>query len=484
MKFPARFVIAVLCLLFVFPLPALSQSDNCPVLVQQALQSLGELCTGTARNEACYGNRLIDVALREGAGGLSFARPGDIAPLEHIRSFSLSAMTQPEEWGVALLLLQANLPETLPGQNVTMILVGDVLVEDASDSVVTFEVTSSGNINVRSGPGTGNSVLTTLSAGQVVVADGRNAAGDWLRILLEDGSTGWVSASLVSVEGDLSALAEVDSRTDAAGARYGPMQAFYFRAGIGEQQCAEAPPDGILLQTPAGAQRVNLLVNEVSIELGSTVFLRAVPGDSMSVAVVEGSASVTAEGRTVNAVEGTQAVVPLDEAGIASGQPELRPYDIDELAALVGLITVMPEQVDIAGPLTEEEITLLLRGSLVASDYEGDICAEESVTFTHTLNPAPTVDPETVVTTGGMGRVFTVRAGTTVTFTAGGDTQLRRGHAYYLILMEPLGSFFADHFHRSTSPTLTYTFDEDRDFSVSVAGGAGDTITLTISCGG
>lgn len=71
-----------------------------------------------------------------------------------------------------------------------------------------------------------------------------------------------------------------------------------------------------------------------------------------------------------------------------------------------------------------------------------------------------------------------------MTFTAGGDSRLHRGHAYYLILMEPGGAFFRDYFERSTSPTLTYTFDEDRDFSVSVAGGAGDTIELIVRCEG
>lgn len=124
----------------------------------------------------------------------------------------------------------------------------------------------------------------------------------------------------------------------------------------------------------------------------------------MRVAVVEGSARVTTEGIGVNVPAGVQAVIPLGADGVADGSPMLEPYDRDELAALAGLIDVMPEQVAIAAPLTDEEIMLLARGSLVASDYEGDICAEESVTFTHTLNPAPSVDPVTVVTTGSMGR--------------------------------------------------------------------------------
>ena len=34
-------------------------------------------------------------------------------------------------WGVALMRIQANLPDTLPGQNVTMLIFGDVQIQNA-----------------------------------------------------------------------------------------------------------------------------------------------------------------------------------------------------------------------------------------------------------------------------------------------------------------------------------------------------------------
>lgn len=471
-------------LIFLFSLlvrPASAQSDTCPVLVQDALRSLSDLCAGAARNEACYGNRLIDVVARDEAEGLRFSNPGDVEALAKISSFRLSAMIQPDEWGVALMLVQANLPDTLPGQNVTMILAGDLTIEDRGAALVRIEVTSTGNINVRSGPGTGNAVLTTLTRGQVVVADGRNAAGDWLRIVLDDELNGWVSAPLVTSEGDLSTLAEIAPGADGAVVRYGPMQAFYFRSGIGEAQCAEAPPDGILLQTPAGAERITLLVNEARIELGSTVFLTANPGAVMRVAVVEGDANVTAEGRTVRAVAGTQAVIPLDEAGIASGTPELQPYDAAQLASLTVLIGVMPQQVPIAEPPSEEELVLLARGSLTNDGVE--ICAEESVTFERSFGPPS--QPNAVTWAGSIAGLFTVRAGTTVTFTVGGETRLVSSNtSYYLWLVEPDGGPLGGYFERSTARTLTYTFSEDREFRVHVAGTDNTTVTLTVACEG
>lgn len=480
MRIPFLRVVFLVLMLSLLTGGGAAQSETCPALVRDALQSLSTLCAGAVRNEACYGNRLIEVIPREDAENLSFSRPGDIEALAKIRSFRLSAMIQPDEWGIALMLVQANLPDTLPGQNVTMILAGDVVVEDRGAERVRIEVISTGNINVRSGPGTGNAVLTTLTRGQVVVADGRNAAGDWLRVVLDDERSGWVSAPLVTSEGDLSTLAEIAAGDDATALRFGPMQAFYFRSGIGEGQCAEAPPDGILLQTPAGAERITLLVNEARVEIGSTVFLTANPGAVMRVAVVEGDANVTAEGRTVRVVAGTQAVIPLDEAGIASGPPVLQPYDAAELAPLLGLIDVMPEPVAIAEPPSEEELVLLARGSLLRLGVE--ICAQESMTFEQAIGPPS--QPNSTTWAVGLGR-FTVRAGTTVTFTAGGDTRLAGSNtSYYLWLSEPGGGPLGGYFERSTARTLTYTFSEDRDFDVSVAGTNNTTVALTVACEG
>lgn len=481
MKSLSRLLIPfVFALILTLSITSLAQSEVCPALVQQALESLNNLCGGTARNQACYGNRLIDAVPRADIAALEFDEPGDIESLTNIQALNMSAMIQPEEWGVALMRIQANLPDTLPGQNVTMILVGDVTIEDAGAVQVTFEVTSTGNINVRSGPGTNNRALTALTSGQTVIADGRNAAGDWLRIILDDDSSGWVSAPLVTTDGDVMALAEVDARTDAAGARFGPMQAFYFRTGIGETQCAEAPRDGILIQTPSGSQRITLLVNEVSIDIGSTVFLTANPGNTMRAAVVEGDAIISAAGTTVTAVEGTQAVIPLDEAGIAAGAPTLEPYDSDELAPLAGLIDAMPEQVPIAQPLTEEEIILLLRGSLL-STLRGEICAQESMTFSQTLGP-PASEGSTLVGATITGDI-TARAGTTATFTAAGESRLLSGQQYYLRLLGPGGQDRTFEIN-STERVLTHTFTAEQVFQVLVAGTTGDTVEVIISCGG
>jgi pimeloyl-ACP methyl ester carboxylesterase len=68
------------------------------------------------------------------------------------------------------------------------------------------------------------------------------------------------------------------------------MQAFTFRAGLGDAPCAQAPESGILIQTPEGAGQVTLNFNGVEIVLGSTVVLQG--GDqvgSLELAQLEGT---------------------------------------------------------------------------------------------------------------------------------------------------------------------------------------------------
>ena len=79
---------------------------------------------------------------------------------------------------------------------------------------------------------------------------------------------------------------------------------------------------------------VNLNINNVSVELGSTAFLNAMPNETMRIAMLEGQAMVTVEGNTVSVVAGFQAEIPLDENGLANGVPELSPFNSEDFATL------------------------------------------------------------------------------------------------------------------------------------------------------
>ena len=62
-------------------------------------------------------------------------------------------------------------------------------------------------INIRSGPGTQYQVIDGLRAATCMSILGRNPDSSWVYILSEEDQVGWVAASLVSIEGDVTRVA-------------------------------------------------------------------------------------------------------------------------------------------------------------------------------------------------------------------------------------------------------------------------------------
>jgi hypothetical protein len=109
---------------------------------------------------------------------------------------------------------------------------------------------------------------------------------------------------------------------------FGPMQAFYFRSGVDDAPCAEAPNSGMLIQTPEGVASVSIWMDEVVIQMDATAFVQAQPDGTLTINVLEGSATVQAQGETRTVVAGMQVSVPLDEDLGAVGVPgDPQPYD-------------------------------------------------------------------------------------------------------------------------------------------------------------
>ena len=126
-------------LLWLFSLLFLSvavaaQSDTCPPLIYESIVQTNEVCSATGRNQICYGSTAIDVQIRDDAD-ITFAQPGDLSSLTEIESIQTSALDMiNEEFGIALMQVQANVPDAIPGQVVTFLLMGDASVTDtASD---------------------------------------------------------------------------------------------------------------------------------------------------------------------------------------------------------------------------------------------------------------------------------------------------------------------------------------------------------------
>jgi hypothetical protein len=217
---------------------ALAQNNDCPALVQQALQKADQFCQNTGRNQACYGHFAMSAEANPNAANFVFEQSGDVINLTDLKSLQLSPFVQDTgQWGVAIMQVQANLPETLPGQNVTLLLYGDT------------EITPDPN-----------------------------------------------------------------SPT--------PMQAFYLKTGIGLPGCAEAPRNGLLVQTPQGASTINLTINQVEVEMGSTVFFEAQAGREMKVRTVEGAARIENEFGVKTIPAGSETGFEIDEDLVPLSAPE------------------------------------------------------------------------------------------------------------------------------------------------------------------
>lgn len=101
---------------------AAAQSITCPAFVEAAINLVGTTCGELGRNELCYGNNSIDAEFTTAA---QFDLPGDRANLTDL-SRLVTAPLLPDEniWGVAVLSVQADLPDALPGQNARFIVFG------------------------------------------------------------------------------------------------------------------------------------------------------------------------------------------------------------------------------------------------------------------------------------------------------------------------------------------------------------------------
>jgi len=159
-----------------------------------------------------------------------------------------------------------------------------------------------------------------------------------------------VYAGLITSTGDLDSLPVIEAGAPA----YGPLQAFTFQSGADDAQCSEAANSGMVIQTPEGVGKVTFLINEISVQLGSTLYFQAQPGGFLTASVLEGSATITAFDTVRTATAGSQITVPLSADGLVSGPPN-DPVSYD-LALFQGLPLAMLERaITIHEPLTPQE---------------------------------------------------------------------------------------------------------------------------------
>ncbi|MBK8021014.1 MAG: hypothetical protein IPK19_06170 [Chloroflexi bacterium] len=320
--------------LLIFSLPALVQSQDCSTVADEALRSAAS-CIALGPNEICYGHGKVD-SLVNCEEAPEFDSLGDILPIDALCSLRSSAWSDAGEWGLAVMRVQ---PTNTP-QPISMIVIGEVEMQNAASALNALEVRADSDLAVLSGPGSSFETLKTLSAGEVVRANACNCTGNWLRTVLQDGRVGWIPSRQVTVMGDAGSLPVVDRSTPV----YATMQAFTLVTGDQPRACPEVPADGVLVQVPADGE-APLLINGIPIVLSGSAFVQSHPNSEQTITVLSGEAVVTVDQLAAHVPAGTRAVIPMSE-NLASGGIHIEPFDAADVAALP--LALLPEPVEIS----------------------------------------------------------------------------------------------------------------------------------------
>ncbi|MEZ4672134.1 MAG: SH3 domain-containing protein [Anaerolineae bacterium] len=250
------------------------QDATCPDIVNRALSELGQNCDALDRNSACYGYNRVNTTFLEQQPDDFFSKASDRSELLLIDDIATAPLDEVNDtWGMAVMKVQANVPNSLPGQAVTFVLMGDTQVRNdvaPSEAFIPSDpvaVKTIGNANIRSGASTNANVIGSVPSGTDMEADGRSTDSKWVRILYKE-SPGWISTQLLNASVDVAALPVItqESRT--------PMQAFHVTTGVRGASCDQAP-DVLLVQGPENI-KVNLTLNGADIRIGSTIVIQSV----------------------------------------------------------------------------------------------------------------------------------------------------------------------------------------------------------------
>lgn len=270
---------------------AQSPSNTCATVVQEAFNNLGTNCANMPENSVCFGSSEIQVLTFDENLALAFENPADRASLSQIASLQSSDLNVTEnEWGIAVLRTRANLPITLDGQGVVMIMFDDLeLVNEVPEELAYYPEVSV-DVTVQSDtaadmlsfpPNWGNrqsEVIGTVADGDILSVDAISTDGQWLRAeFLYDPTeftsraTAWINVSDIASEGlDLSEVAVITpaSRT--------PMQSLTFMNSFADPQCEEQLPAQLFIQGPSTIES-EITLFSLDIRVTSTMTSYLIP---------------------------------------------------------------------------------------------------------------------------------------------------------------------------------------------------------------
>ena len=115
-----------------------SAEVTCRDLIARAMQASDRSCNQTGPNQACYGNTVVNAQLLPDTLQ-RFSEQGDVVDIDRLVSLSAAPLDLSQQvWGIAVLRLMANMPRSLPGETVTMIVFGNTTIGSQAAGLQSF----------------------------------------------------------------------------------------------------------------------------------------------------------------------------------------------------------------------------------------------------------------------------------------------------------------------------------------------------------
>jgi hypothetical protein len=146
---------------------------TCQELIDRAMQASGDYCNQIGSNQVCYGNNTLTAELVNSTAS-RFSQRGDVISVANLRRLAASPLSlASREWGIAVFKVMANLPRSLPGETITMVVFGNTTLDNPSNNLQTFYFSSSlGQIQCDQVPFDGLMITMPDGAGVSFVIDG------------------------------------------------------------------------------------------------------------------------------------------------------------------------------------------------------------------------------------------------------------------------------------------------------------------------
>jgi hypothetical protein len=329
-----RLIIPLLMLALFNVAAVAAQERSCGQTVENALWSIRQHCADLARNSLCYSHPQVDLTFADDATMDDFSLPPQRASLVSLSSIRSSALDlERAHWGLAVLNLGANIPQTYLGPGIIVMLAGDAIAIneiDPADVMNIDEPLSTAALAKTTRykkPGIIPEPVGTVAAEEILLVDAFDDMGDWLRVVT-DGSVSWVEGEDVARLNAMETLPMIG-----IGATF-PFQALSISTGIEYPKCDQAEPM-VAIQTPEDMP-VNLTVNGVDIHISAMVTFQQVHRNALSLTVHRGEVTTifgqtVKQGETVLGILGKTAkrdfevldwsgALPASETELARGQ--------------------------------------------------------------------------------------------------------------------------------------------------------------------